>query len=259
VILLGHALRGGLENIENGKDIAFNIDSLGTIVKTLNTQEISRDMYMWHSSDGPRLEHLVAKLNFTHTNPYTACNDAARTLMSAIYLAIPSFTHQNCKRSMQVVADAVELHSVANFRAFGPGTENGVETYCWKCTSTSHSTGNCTATGLACTECLSRGLFADATAHIAIHCPVVAQEESEERREWFKGQPKPAYGAKVPFSSRLKTYRPGGQVFVPSAEEVDSRRAFYDVQPPNAARRYWVYWRRSFRSYQFVKSQGGVW
>lgn len=259
VVLLGHAGAGDLKNIAEGKDISFDIFALGTVLRSINTQKLSQDLNFWLAKEGARLEHLVAKLNFTHADPHTAGNDSARTLMSAIYMTLPLAAHQNQPRSMQQVADDLETFTQTNFHAFGPGGGYGTPIYCWKCASLDHTTDDCIATGLSCTECISRGLFTDAGDHVALHCPTVAQEESEERRAWFRPQPKVTGRPKVPFKSRLTTFAPGAQVRVVSDGEVAARRASYDKQDPNATRTYWVSPQRSFAQYQEVQRRSGVW
>jgi hypothetical protein len=259
IIILGHAMQGDLSNINQGKDIAFNISGLDTVVKYLDTQSLVRETKDWPSTEGPRLEYLVAKLELFHSDPHTACNDAARTLMSAINLITRSIpgVHQGCTRSMEQVADDLEAFSVTNFRPFGFGNGYGSGMYCWRCGMRTHRVQDCTATTQRCGECVSRGLLNRAGGHIALHCPVVAEEEGEERRVWFAGQAKVAGRPKVPFVSRLTSYRPGAQAVAASAEEIRDRRAWYDAQTnPNVARKPWVWWKRSFASYQTVMRQG---
>jgi len=261
IIILGHAIGGDLENLNQGKDISYNVGALETVVKYLDTQHMVRERKLWNSEEGIRLEYLVAKLEFLHSDHHTACNDAARTLMSAIQLVLPTAVHRNCHFSMEEIADGLETYSQTNFRAFGPGNGYGSAAYCWRCGSHQHRVENCQATGLRCEECVSRGLTGKASEHIKLHCPIVAEEEVQERLEWYKDQPTPTKGPKVPFASRLTTYGVHGQTFVASPDEVKLRRAFYDAQDWSNVdeRKYFVYWRRKFAHYQYVRRMGGVW
>jgi hypothetical protein len=195
IVVLGHSIAHDRDHLY-GKDLALNLDAIGTPIRYIDTQEIVRNNgNWWNNNEDISLGNLVQKLGFLHTDSHTACNDAARTMMCAILLALPQSAKTSCTRSTQQVASELETFSRANFVPLGGSTR-----YCCKCGSTQHMPELCQANTLQCHECVSRGLDHLATTHIALHCPVVRDEVAAERIEWYAGQPKD-WNPKHPFSS----------------------------------------------------------
>lgn len=224
VIMLGHSLKNDRRHFK-GKDLAFDVDTLGTVIREIDTQQITVDCKYWHNNTDPiGLPALVNKLEFQHTDAHTAANDAARTLMCAILMAVPKKARQNCRHSVQEVARAVEKYSQDNFKPLG-----GTPEYCCRCGSANHLAKACTAKGLRCDECVSRGLSELSQTHITLHCPVVRDEVALERNTWYKEQT--LWTPKYPFSSRdrLQTFAPNAPKVQPATdEEVAQRRQWYD-------------------------------
>jgi hypothetical protein len=227
IIILGHAIAHDRDHLNN-KDLGLDIDSLGTIIRYIDTQDMVRDIgCWWNGVDNIGLRSLVEKLGFAHSDAHTASNDAARTMMCAILMALPRAARGRCARSMQQVASELEAWSQKHFVSLG-----GSARYCSKCSSTVHNTGSCDATGLQCRECLSRGLSQEATTHVELHCPIVRDEVAAERLKWYDDQRKDG-NPKHPFSSRerLQTFGPKApRVIAPTPQEVTARRQFYDSQ-----------------------------
>lgn len=230
IVILGHSIGHDRQHL-NGKDLAFDLDGLGTVVRYIDTQKITRDANFWHD---PRenpigLRDLVKKLEFEHTNSHTAANDAARTLVAGILMAIPREARQGCRRNTQKVLYDLEASSRANFEPLG-----GVEQYCCRCGSVGHlDEPRCLWKGpMRCEECVSRGLDVFAQSHISLHCNIVRDEVSEERLTWYADQPK-EWKPKYPFSSRdrLQAFSPNAsRVTPPTNEEIVARRKWYDDQ-----------------------------
>jgi hypothetical protein len=64
IIVLGHAVGHDIQNIRD-KTIAFNIDAQGTVVKTIDTQQLVRDVGTWdHPNNNIGLKPLVESLGF---------------------------------------------------------------------------------------------------------------------------------------------------------------------------------------------------
>jgi hypothetical protein len=242
IIILGQSIGHDRQHF-NGKDLGFDLDALGTVVRYIDTQQIAVDAKFWFSPKGNPigLRDLVKKLEFEHTNSHTAANDAARTLVAGILMAIPREARYDCRRNTQKVVYDLEASSRANFESLG-----GVAEYCCECGETGHTCGpgfssepRCARNHpIRCEECVSRGLDQWATTHIALHCNIVTDEVSKERLTWYADQPK-EWKPKHPFSSRdrLQTFAPNApQVIPPSDEEVAARRKWYDDQKgsPNA-------------------------
>jgi hypothetical protein len=87
VILLGHALGGDLDKLQN--TLGWSPQSLGNIVKVVDTQQLVRDVGWWDKRDQIGLPAIVARCNFTYRNAHTASNDAAMTTISAITMVLP--------------------------------------------------------------------------------------------------------------------------------------------------------------------------
>ncbi|KAF2825502.1 hypothetical protein CC86DRAFT_249727, partial [Ophiobolus disseminans] len=169
VIVMGHAIGHDREHL-GGKDLDFNMVSLGTVIKFIDTQKITTEMGYWLDPlEDIGLDRLVAKLEFEHTDSHTAANDAARTLMCGILMVVPKSVRMGCQRSIEQVASDAEHYSRNTFVGLG-----GTREYCCKCGSTDHMHVACTVpkSKLYCDECFSRGLANDKTipGHITLHC-----------------------------------------------------------------------------------------
>jgi hypothetical protein len=244
IVILGHAIAHDRDHL-NTKDLGLDIDSLGTIIRYVDTQEMVRDIgSWWNDVDDVGLRSLVPKLGFAHSDAHTACNDAARTMMCAILMALPRIARKNCARPMQQVAFELEAFSRAHFVPLG-----GSARYCTRCSSTGHNTEFCNATGLQCAQCLSRSLYQEATTHVELHCPIVRDEVAAERLKWYAGQPK-EWNPKHPFSSRdrLQTFGPNApRVTTATQQEVTARRQHYNRQQgTDEPREPFVWYRRLF-------------
>ncbi|KAH7381182.1 hypothetical protein DE146DRAFT_760629 [Phaeosphaeria sp. MPI-PUGE-AT-0046c] len=226
VVIMGHAIKNDCAHL-NGKDLGFDIDGLGTIIRVIDTQQIAVDCKFWHHPTDPiGLRALVNKLEFDHTDAHTAANDAARTMICAILMAVPKQARKGCGRSVNEVARLVETYSQGASKALG-----GTAEYCSKCGSTTHVSKACNEKGLLhCDECVSRGLDELSMNHIPLHCPIVRDEVVAERHKWYDDQ---LWTPKYPFTSRnrLQTFAPNAPKVQPATpEEIAARRQHYDKQ-----------------------------
>lgn len=245
VVVLGHSVTHDRDHL-NGKDLAFDIDALGTVIRYIDTQEIVRNTGNWWNDVGEiGLTSLVTKLGFQHRDCHTACNDVGRTIICAVLLALPKKARTGCARTTQQVANDLETYSRTNFVAMG-----GTVLYCSRCGSTQHKAIACQANSLRCNECVSRGLVQSSTSHITLHCPVVRDEVAAERLAWYAGQPR-EWMPKHPFSSRnrLQTFSPNApRISATTQEEATARRQWYDSQRGfNVQIKPFVWFRRSFQ------------
>lgn len=189
VILLGQDIGHDKTNLKD-KDLRFDLKSLGTVVREIDTQHLAREVGLWPAvGDNPRnqigLDVLVKRLEFLHTDPHTALNDAARTLESAIQLVL---TGHKCKMtarlSMQQVANTIETHSRISYATIG-----GCSDYCWRCGGRDHMKPNCKvhASELRCDYCASNGYTPSLDeAHISEHCIHEAEAKAEARRNKYR-------------------------------------------------------------------------
>ncbi|KAI0571537.1 hypothetical protein Alg215_10342 [Pyrenophora tritici-repentis] len=149
IIVLGHDVRHDKENLKE-KSTSFDIESCGTVVRTIDTQVIVRERGYWMAPHNEQigLTNLVKELWFQHSDPHTASNDAARTLICAFQMALGGHACKDeAEKTMLEVASGIEKYSVENFTSIG-----GVKEYCWRCGNSGHMNAACTATGLVCNE-----------------------------------------------------------------------------------------------------------
>lgn len=246
IIVLGHSILHDKIHL-NGKDLDFNIESLYTVVREIDTQQIARDVGVWCGSKEPiGLRTLVQKLEFQHSDSHTAANDVGRTMMCAVLMGVPQEARVGSNLPVYKVTHNIEQHSRDTFEALG-----GVRQYCHYCASTSHLGDDCRAIGrLRCEECVSRGLHPLSTFHVTQHCPVVRDEVSEERLAWYAGQPSD-WKPKYPFFSRdrLQIYARNVPKTVPATiEEVTARRQWYDKQRGKKDMKPFIWRGRSFQN-----------
>ncbi|KAF2848632.1 hypothetical protein T440DRAFT_535017 [Plenodomus tracheiphilus IPT5] len=180
IVVLGVDVSHDTNNMRD-KGLKFDLDKLGTVVRTVDSQKLAAEASVWnHSHNTISLSLLVSLLGFEHEqrDPHTAANDAARTLICAVQLALRDHPCKiNATKTMQQVADNIETYSKVSFTSLG-----GDALYCCKCGSVSHEEDNCTTHNQACEECLAKGRIQEAKTHITVHCLSAAKDRSAARR-----------------------------------------------------------------------------
>jgi hypothetical protein len=181
IVVLGQDISHDRNNLAQ-KSVSFDIEKLGTIIRWIDTQVLVREVGYWMKPKKEQigLARLVDALWFEHSDPHTAANDAARTLISAFQLALKDHPcKKGAKKSMLRVASELEQFSVDNFVSIG-----GVEEYCWRCGTAGHMKEACVATGLFCEECSKNGcVLSPAEEHVTMHCLCIAKEKAVLRRQ----------------------------------------------------------------------------
>jgi uncharacterized membrane protein YgcG len=155
VILIGHALEHDEKNVKK-KSFSYDFQAHGTVVYKIDTQPLVQELGAWtpppHSPKNVvSLENLckdVAK--FTHTDPHTACNDAARTMMCAIWLVTPKQHRNNPEDKMEDIASAIEAHSAS------------ISITSW-------------GSAFCCTRCGGDDHFNDGTCQVSVKCDACAR------------------------------------------------------------------------------------
>ncbi|KAJ4992431.1 hypothetical protein SVAN01_02140 [Stagonosporopsis vannaccii] len=184
IVLVGHALKHDTENT-NKKGFEYNIDSNTTIVAKVDTQALAREVELWvppanMSTNEIGLRTMIEKLGFKHLDDHTACNDAARTMMCAIYMVLPKELQNIAHPTMQLVADRVEERSKGTSPA-----PFGTEHCCIRCGGRNHSADTCKIT-VHCAACERFDAGTDRepsiASHIETYCPHVAKFKAWARR-----------------------------------------------------------------------------
>jgi hypothetical protein len=200
VVLVGHALRHDIENgTKEGLDYDFAANS--TIVARIDTQPLARDLKVWvppaefRTNDIGLRVLIHEKAGFLHLDDHTASNDAARTMLCAIWMVVPeSFKGPNQPRTMQEVANRIEMLSQRD-EARSPNPYGSVFC-CVKCGGRGHPVEACCAT-VWCGACsrfdTGPNRDQDVASHIETYCPHVAKFKAWARRykdAWMKNREK---------------------------------------------------------------------
>lgn len=152
VILLGHDIRMDTNFLANST--GFDLFSTGTVVATIDTQQMAREMGISNPSGNPKdkiaLRDLVKQFDIPYRNPHTAGNDAAYTTISAIYMALYGRTLPASTKSVLESINEVESASRKEVASIG------VAKYCARCHRTSHFRSQCTVHIPPCSKCQAR-------------------------------------------------------------------------------------------------------
>jgi hypothetical protein len=92
IILMGHDLAHDTENIEKS-GLAYNFYQHKTVVKEIDTQKLCIGVSAWtnpeYGGNKTGLDTLCEEVfSFAHEDPHTGLNDAARTMICAVNLAL---------------------------------------------------------------------------------------------------------------------------------------------------------------------------
>jgi DNA polymerase III epsilon subunit-like protein len=147
IVLMGHDLRHDTENVEKS-GLAYNFYQHKTVVKEIDTQKLCTEVGVRNKSTyiGNKigLDTLCEEVfNFAHEDPHTALNDAARTMICAVNLALRTWKkgHES-EKTLQEVAFELEQHSQDTFES-----NWGTILCCTRCGGRDHSNnlGQCKA------------------------------------------------------------------------------------------------------------------
>ncbi|ORY10103.1 hypothetical protein BCR34DRAFT_486213 [Clohesyomyces aquaticus] len=166
VVFLGHAIGNDLDMLWNS--IGFSAHQLGTIVKTIDTQDLAKEAGIWSGRPGNQigLRNLCGSLGFSARDQHTAGNDTAYTIIAAILVVLrPEFQYQEDPRqSVSEVVEAVELHSQTSSVC-----EFGIAIYCTRCGDERHVREKCRER-VQCSNCLSKGYDKASRSHATQFC-----------------------------------------------------------------------------------------
>jgi hypothetical protein len=193
VVLVGHALAHDKKNMQKN-ELNYDFKKHGTVVKEIDTQKLVKEVRAWRDPKSPKndigLDRLCKEVfGFVHDDAHTALNDAARTVICAVNLALRNWTKiGKTKKTMQEVAWEVEQHSRDNFEC-----DWGTKFCCTQCGGRDHSNSNgqCKA-HVYCAACerfdtTTTGIdeidrAKHAGSHIEQFCPHVAEFGAWMRR-----------------------------------------------------------------------------
>ncbi|KAF2679742.1 hypothetical protein K458DRAFT_460583 [Lentithecium fluviatile CBS 122367] len=171
VILLGHALGGDLDKLQN--TLGWSPQLLGNIVKIIDTQQLVRDVGWWDRRDQIGLPAIVSRCDFTYRNAHTASNDAAMTTIAAIKMVLPGakcWESGDKSKPIQTVIDEAEARSKKH------GWTWGSPKFCLRCGSRMHMQEDLDIDGLPCRahvrceHCIEAGRHGASFSHVTERC-----------------------------------------------------------------------------------------
>jgi hypothetical protein len=190
IILVGHAIAHDKNNLAK-IGLNYNVKQHGTVVAEIDTQKLVKDLSAWvhptHPSNNIGLSTLCKDVfGFAHEDAHTALNDAARTMICAVNLALRNWGKKDkTEKSMQEVMRELEKHSQDTFVS-----NWGTELCCLRCGGRDHNNdqGQCKVpvSCAACTRFYKATSEIDRAKHAASHieqfCHHIAQFNAWKRR-----------------------------------------------------------------------------
>ncbi|KAF2870039.1 hypothetical protein BDV95DRAFT_595609 [Massariosphaeria phaeospora] len=125
VVFLGHAISNDLSMLNRA--VGFNSSSLGTVVATIDTQDIANENGIRGAGDNIGLTSLAARFGFATRDAHTAGNDTAYTLIAAVQMALQDKLPEGVK-SMQKV-----IHDLADYSQMSSSSDFGIANFCTRC------------------------------------------------------------------------------------------------------------------------------
>ncbi|KAF1850071.1 uncharacterized protein K460DRAFT_326583 [Cucurbitaria berberidis CBS 394.84] len=186
VVLLGHAMYHDEENIKKSGGLEYDLFKYGTIVKEVDTQPLAKATHTWFDQCAPNndvgLDTLTKRLGFEHEDAHTACNDAARTVISAIQMVLPKQCREGREKDMQAVAWEIEEHSRDT-----PSSTWGSKLCCTRCGGRDHQDkeGERCTVPVHCKACAQFDVGKEEehwTTHMEMYCPHIANYKAWTRR-----------------------------------------------------------------------------
>ena len=156
VILIGHAVDNDVQMIKERFDL--DIDQLGVVVATVDTQELAIEANLCHPSRKIRLAKLLEKFGITEKYLHNAGNDIVCTMLIALVMQLHVVGFEHGKAYADLKADQV------------PRSSPGNPVFCIRCDSTKHLASSCRMKA-HCTICASHPVhFKDAGTHQEEKC-----------------------------------------------------------------------------------------
>ncbi|KAF1912142.1 hypothetical protein BDU57DRAFT_80419 [Ampelomyces quisqualis] len=193
IVLIGHALAHDKDNVRK-TGLNYDFKQHGSVVKEIDTQKVVKETLAWIdprcANNDIGLDTLCEKVfGFAHDDPHTALNDAARTVICAVNLALRNWTRNNrFEKTVQEVALELEQYTQNTFES-----NWGTKLCCTRCGGRDHSnTQNECATPVHCAACERFHETTDGnsevdkkehmSSHIEQYCLAVAEFNAWKRR-----------------------------------------------------------------------------
>ncbi|KAH7069838.1 hypothetical protein BKA63DRAFT_89444 [Paraphoma chrysanthemicola] len=168
IILVGHAVENEFEHIQ--KSFGVDLQSYGSIVKVIDTQEMARKAGI-RGPKGPfiGLRDLLAHFNVNINNLHMAGNDAAGTLIAAVLLALKDslYPGTGTRKPPSVIRGCNIQNVIERVMVIGKTLQSpswGSDTFCTRCDRDNHLRDKCLAK-VSCEICRDSGVIRLFNAH----------------------------------------------------------------------------------------------
>ncbi|KAF1912197.1 hypothetical protein BDU57DRAFT_459517 [Ampelomyces quisqualis] len=145
IIFVGHAVDNDIAVIK--QRFGFDIEALGVIVATIDTQVLAVESGLIAKAKKIRLCNLIGKYGIWERYLHNAGNDTVCTMVAAILMAAGSAKADHS-------ASYKELKYYAQSDSGNAMTPYGIPRFCTKCDSTKHDSNTCSAT-VICDYCMA--------------------------------------------------------------------------------------------------------
>jgi hypothetical protein len=186
IVLVGHAVDNDVQILKDAFD--FDVEDLGVVVATLDTQVMARELGLAEPGRKIRLSGLLAKYGISEPFLHNAGNNTVATMIAAMLMAYKtaggdySYLYANYKKFTQVGGG----HK---------GRDVGDFVWCTRCESDKHFASHCRIK-LHCGYCAERGMAAD--THALGKCREVVKDRVAGARKVVAVPPTPVVPTLMP-------------------------------------------------------------
>lgn len=185
VIFVGHAIDNDYEIIKSR--FGLDLQQLGTIVATIDTQVLAVEHGLIEPSRKMRLSNLLAKYNIEEPYLHNAGNDIVCTMIAAFLMVCSSpenklLTNKLCYADLTTRLRAAGETAVYDRRCYGSTR------FCEKCDSQHHTASFCGVRVFSCEHCMKDPLTKDAAlTHRSDKCLRIVKEAALLRSQSSTG------------------------------------------------------------------------
>jgi hypothetical protein len=188
VIFMGHAVDNDYEIIK--ARFGLDLEEVGTIVATLDTQVLAVEHGLINPSRKMRLSNLLAAYDIEEQYLHNAGNDIVCTMIAAFLMLCPPPESKVLTNKLRY-ADLKAQLKASGQAAIREGGGYGATRFCTKCESHNHTTHFCKVSVWRCEHCIKDPLTKDAAlTHSTVRCVNVVKQAALLRKQSSTG-----YGA----------------------------------------------------------------
>jgi hypothetical protein len=159
VIFMGHAVDNDYEIIKSR--FGLDLEQLGTIVATIDTQVLAAEHELVKPSRKMRLSNLLAKYNIEEQYLHNAGNDIVCTVIAAFLMLCPTPENKFLTNRLRYADLKAQLRAAGQI-AINEKRSYGVKRFCEKCDSNNHTAPFCPVRVWRCEHCMKNPLTRDA-------------------------------------------------------------------------------------------------